>query len=119
MLVSAAVRSTASRPVRAAGCAASCGGGPTTPAYARRGGSAPPLPSAATTATRAATSSGVASPLTTREERSLLRLAARLAHQRGMFPCFFAGSVSRLERSSRSARTISTRVSCGLITAST
>ena len=37
----------------------------------------------------------------------------------GMFPCFLGGSVSRLVRSSRSTRVISTRVSCGMITAST
>ncbi len=46
-------------------------------------------------------------------------LAALCSAHRGMFPCFFAGSVSRFERSSRSARTTSTRVSCGLMTAST
>ena len=44
--------------------------------------------------------------------------APGVAHS-GMFPCFLAGSVSRFDRSSRSARTTSTRVSCGLITAST
>ena len=37
----------------------------------------------------------------------------------GMLPCFFGGSVSRLVRSARSARTICTRVSDGVITAST
>ena len=37
----------------------------------------------------------------------------------GMFPCFLGGSVARLVRSSRSTRVISTRVSCGVITAST
>ncbi len=41
-----------------------------------------------------------------------------LAHS-GMFPCFFGGRLSRLVRSSRRARMISVRVSCGWITAST
>ena len=50
--------------------------------------------------------------------RRLLRRALLLGHS-GMFPCFLAGRISRFERSSRSARTISTRVSCGAITAST
>ena len=36
----------------------------------------------------------------------------------GMFPCFLAGRISRLDFSSRSARTISIRVSWGEITAS-
>ncbi len=57
----------------------------------------------AITATRAATSSGVASPLT-------MRRTVGVTHS-GMFPCFLAGSVSRFVRSSRSARTTSTRVS--------
>ena len=52
------------------------------------------------------------------EQRLLLLLVARVIHS-GMFPCFFGGSVSRLEASSRRARTTSTRVSCGVITAST
>ncbi len=42
-----------------------------------------------------------------------------VAGHSGMFPCFLGGSVARLVRSSRSARTISERVSCGVITAST
>lgn len=42
----------------------------------------------------------------------------RFGHS-GMFPCFLGGRVSRLVRSKRSTRVISTRVSCGLITAST
>ena len=37
----------------------------------------------------------------------------------GMLPCFFGGSVSRLLRSTRSARTICTRVSDGAMTEST
>ena len=37
----------------------------------------------------------------------------------GMFPCFLGGRVSRLERSSRSERMISMRVSWGAMTAST
>ena len=37
----------------------------------------------------------------------------------GMLPCFFGGSVSRLVRSARSARTICTRVSDGAMTEST
>ena len=45
------------------------------------------------------------------------RRTSFLAHS-GMFPCFFGGSVPRLERSSRSARITSVRVSCGWITAS-
>ena len=52
-------------------------------------------------------------------EHGLRRLGSRLVGHRGMFPCFLAGSTSRLERSSRSARTTSTRVSWGEITAST
>ena len=42
-----------------------------------------------------------------------------VAGHSGMFPCFLAGSTSRLERSRRSDRMISTRVSCGAMTAST
>ena len=42
-----------------------------------------------------------------------------LGRHSGMFPCFLGGSVSRLERSRRSALTTSARVSCGVITAST
>jgi hypothetical protein len=56
------------------------------------------------------------------EVRRLVELVETLcdgAGQSGMFPCFFGGSVSRLDRSRRSARTISVRVSWGWITAST
>jgi hypothetical protein len=45
-------------------------------------------------------------------------LIIRAAHS-GMLPCFFGGKVWRFVRSSRSTRVISTRVLCGLITAST
>jgi hypothetical protein len=45
-------------------------------------------------------------------------LIIQAAHS-GMLPCFFGGSVCRLVRSNLSALVISTRVSCGLITAST
>ncbi len=43
---------------------------------------------------------------------------AQFGHS-GMFPCFLGGSVARLSRSARSALTIWTLVSDGLITAST
>ncbi len=69
---------------------------------------------AETTETRAATSSGVGSPLTIRSSGG----GPGLVGHSGMFPCFFGGSVSRLEASRRSARTTSMRVSCGVMTAS-
>ncbi len=56
------------------------------------------------------------------QDDDAVRVARRRPRTRahsGMFPCFFGGSVSRFVFSSRSARTISTRVSCGMITAST
>ena len=61
-----------------------------------------PADAAVSTASRAATSSGVASPRTSRSggvggRRVVVR------HQRGMFPCFLGGRVSRLVRSARSA----------------
>lgn len=43
----------------------------------------------------------------------------RLAAHSGMFPCFFGGSVSRLERSARSAFMTYVRVCEGSITEST
>ena len=88
---------------------------------ARRGAGAL-VPSVEKTATRAAISSGVASGLTTRRTGragSGWRGAGVGAAHSGMFPCFLAGRVSRLERSRRSARTTSVRVSCGAMTAST
>ena len=45
-------------------------------------------------------------------------LLVRRRHS-GMFPCFLAGRISRLERSSRSALTMSSRVSWGEMTPST
>ena len=48
-----------------------------------------------------------------------LRAAGRLAAHSGMFPCFFGGSVSRLERRARSALMTYGRVCDGSITEST
>ena len=78
--------------------------------------SAAPAAIAETTDTSAAISSGVGSPLTMRRRGGCSGASSR-AHN-GMFPCFFGGSVSRLEASRRRARTTSMRVSCGVITAS-
>ena len=61
----------------------------------------------------------VVAALSQRRERSEPLMRFRGVVHSGMFPCFLAGSTSRLDRSSRSALTTSTRVSCGAITAST
>ena len=105
-----------------------------------RSSSADSPPRAATTAIRAASSSADGSPLTTcsstgaRATGSGSDISAfphchlvrrpipvprtRGPAHRGMFPCFFGGSVSRLLRRSLNERTISDLVSCGAITAS-
>ena len=105
------------------------------------GGSGSALERSASTATRAASSSSVGLPLITektagsaRAHRTVCTLfdctacigamqeryvRRGLRSHSGMFPCFLGGRVCRLVRSSRSTRVISTRVSCGLITAST
>ena len=73
------------------------------------------------TAMTAATSSGVASPRTSRSGGGVEgeSVAGRvLGHQRGMFPCFLGGRVSRLVRRARRALVTFIRVFDGVMTVS-
>jgi hypothetical protein len=101
-------------------------GSPDTWTGTDRSAHAPPVGCPAIVHRRVGGRFGCRSAATQNHQQSCELLLGRIAFDhaqgfghRGMFPCFLGGSVCLLVRSKRNTRVISTRVSCGLITAST